>query len=684
MSDTVVTIVHTNEVVEPKDPWKVIVLLMIKNESRIIRRSIQAALKIADAVCISDTGSTDDTVQLLETYYPSLSIPARTYQHPWTNFGQNRTLSFEDAKAFCASLKWDPSRTYALAVDADMELVVEPAFNKQQDLGAKGYSLTQKAGSLHYINARLLRLDQPFKCVGATHEYWDGPNDGSPIPDSKLWINDKNDGGCKADKFTRDLKMLQEELKEQPTNVRTHFYLAQTYKCLGQKEESIEMYKRRITLGGWFEEVWYSHYMIANQYLELKKPEEAELWTLKAQAFNNYRAEALYQLVKHFRIVGQQWKAMHYYYEAKKIRRPQVALFQESEVYDHLLDYEYSVLQYYVNAADRREGLRACVKYLQNPLSTGYLENVFSNIEFYVQPLLKDQDQSQSSPLPLPRQGDYHPSSCSITKHNGALVLNARYVNYETSEQGAYTVRTSDGIVRTQNAFVPAIPGAYPPIQSVPYIQEDSALLEFQTNIMGLEDIRITSHKNKLFYTAASKSCNPQKQYRIVLGSYGSKLTESRVLESPGNSECEKNWLAVPDLDLTSDYPLFIHKWHPFEVGRVNGTQLDITTRFQTSPYFTKMRGSANAVRVKNEFWCLTHVVKYGSPRKYYHHIVVLDGSTLKPIRLSMPFYFKTHGIEYALGFHVESDQAQFVYSTFDATPRSVTVPVNQFEFLTL
>jgi tetratricopeptide (TPR) repeat protein len=680
MTDTVVTIVHSDEATPAKDPYKVIVLLMIKNESRIIRRSIQAALKIADAICISDTGSTDDTVQLLADYYPSLSIPAKTYQHQWTNFGQNRSLSFEDAKAFCQELKWDPSRTYALAIDADMEFVVEPAFDKQKDFGAKGYSLTQKAGSLHYINARLLRLDQPFKCVGATHEYWDGPNDGAPIPDTKLWINDKNDGGCKADKFTRDLKMLQEELKEQPTNVRTHFYLAQTFKCLGQKEESIEMYKRRIALGGWFEEVWYSHYMIGQLYLDLKKVEEAEFWILKGQAFNNYRAEGLYQLVKHFRIVGQQWKAMHYYLEAKKIRKPQIALFQESEVYDHLLDYEYTVLQYYVNAADRREGLRSCVKYLQNPQSTGFLENVFSNIEFYVQPLLKD----PGTLLPLPKQGDYHPSSCSITKHNGTLVLNARYVNYATSDQGAYTVRTSDSVVRTKNAFLPAVPGAYPPIESLPYVQEDEALVEFQTNIMGLEDVRIVSHKGTLFYTAASKSCNINKQYRIVLGSYGSKLSGSRVLESPSHSECEKNWLAVPDLDLTSDYPLFIHKWHPFEVGKVDGSKLNITTRFQTSPYFSKLRGSANAVKVKDEFWCLTHVVKYGTPRKYYHHIVVLDGATLKPIRLSMPFYFKTHGIEYCLGFHVDGDQVQFIYSTFDSSPRSVTVPVSQFEFLSV
>ena len=669
------------------DPIRVIVLLMIKNESRIICRSITSALKIADAICVSDTGSTDNTVQVLKDFYPTLSIPAKTYDHPWTNFGINRTKSFNDAKQFCHELNWDPARTYVLVIDADMELVVESSFDKQQDFGKKGYSLTQKAGTLHYINARLLRIDQPWKCVGATHEYWDGPNEGN-ISDSKLWINDRNDGGCKSDKFTRDLAMLEAELKEQPTNVRTHFYLAQTLKCLGRHEESIEYYKKRIELGGWYEEVWYAHYMIAHQYLELKKPEEAEMWVQKGQNFNSYRAESLYQLVKHFRIVGHQWKAMHYYLEAKKIRKPDVALFLESEVYDHLLDYEYTVLQYYVNAADRREGLRAAVKYLQHPLSVGYLENVFSNIEFYVQPLLANTANTANTAnpvtLPLPVQGTYAASSCAITKHEGQLVMNARYVNYDTSDKGVYTVKGDDGIVRTKNCFLPAIPGAFPPIQSLDYVKEDPTLIEYQTNVMGLEDVRITSHKGKLFYTAASKSSNPDTKYRIVLGSYGSNLSDSRVLESPGNSDCEKNWLAVSDLDLTSDFPLFIHKWHPFEVGKVNGTKLDITTRFQMAPYFMKMRGSANAVKYKDQFWCLTHVVKYGSPRKYYHHIMVLDGATLKPVRMSMPFYFKTHGIEYCLGFHVEQDTAQFAYSTFDSTPRMTTVPLSQFEFLSI
>ena len=53
--------------VEPAKP-RVIVLSMIKNESRIIKRCIQSTLSIADAICICDTGSTDNTVELLTEY----------------------------------------------------------------------------------------------------------------------------------------------------------------------------------------------------------------------------------------------------------------------------------------------------------------------------------------------------------------------------------------------------------------------------------------------------------------------------------------------------------------------------------------------------------------------------------------------------------------------------------------
>jgi len=650
---------------------RIIVLLMIKNESRIIRRSIQSALSIADAICVSDTGSTDGTVELLQAFYPTLSVPCRTYTHPWTNFGINRSKSFNDAKQFCYELDWEPTKTYVLAIDADMELVVEPAFNKQTDLTLKGYSLIQKAGSLHYANMRLMRLDCPWKCVGATHEYWDGPMEGT-IPDSKLWINDKNDGGCKADKYTRDLQMLQDELKEQPTNQRTHFYLAQTLKCLGKHDESIEFYKKRIELGGWYEEVWFSYYMIAQQYLNTGRPEEAELWTLKGQKYNNYRAESLYHLVKHFRIIGHQWKAMHYYYEAKRIPKPSVALFLESEIYDHLLDYEYTILQYYVNAADRKEGLRSSIKYLMKPESQPLLENVFSNLEFYVQPL-----PGTPTPMPFPSSDPFKPSSCSVTRLNDQLVMNARYVNYHTSNQGVYTAIDPENIVRTENMAITDLTKA-PEIQFM-----TSDLPTFPTHILGLEDVRLFAYNNQLFYTAATKSSTPDTNYHIVLGNYdisNNQLMNSRILDHPIKKPCEKNWLLLDH----NNKQTVLYNWSPLEILTVDPSS-NILQPFRTHPtppYFQKLRGSANPVLNNDKIWCLTHVVKHGTPRKYYHHFVILSKDTLKPELISTPFYFQTHGIEYCLGLDIQDNQATFYYSTWDADPRSLSVPLSAFEFI--
>ena len=661
-------------------PVRVIVLYMIKNESRIITRSIQSALKIADAICVSDTGSTDNTVQILRDFYPTLPIPAKTYEHPWTNFGINRTKSFNDAKQFCHELDWHPARTYALVIDADMELVVEPSFNKQIDLGQhQGYSLIQKAGTLHYANARLLRIDHMWTCKGATHEYWDGPM-GNNISDTKLWINDRNDGGCKSDKFTRDRDLLVQELKEQPTNVRTHFYLAQTYKCLGQREQSIDMYIKRIELGGWYEEVWYSYYMIGQMYLEMDKPFEAELWIQKGQKYSNYRAESLYLLVKHFRIAGDQWKSMHYYLQAKRIPKPQVALFLESEIYDHLLDYEYTVLQFYVNPL-RIEGCRASMRYMLKDQSVPLLDNVASNMEFYVEDL-KEATKPEDLKT-VPSIGPYRPSSVSVTRHQGSLITNVRYVNYHTSEQGIYTARDPENIVRTQNLCLrndswdklfPSDTSANP----YDFVKEDESVTTYPTNVMGYEDVRIFSDGSNVFFTAATKSLTNDGKIHMAYGSYNlasNSLSNVQVIPSPLGAECEKNWLFVPGNRI-------VYRWNPFQAGTIENGRLNLTTTYSVPPYFRQLRGSANGVLYNNTIVCLTHVVKYGTPRKYYHHLVTLEPTSLKPLSISLPFYFKTHGIEYCLGMDIEGDTITFYYSTFDAHPRTMKIPYNKIEFI--
>jgi len=273
-----------------------------------------------------------------------------------------------------------------------------------------------------------------------------------------------------------------------------------------------------------------------------------------------------------------------------------------------------------------------------------------------------------------------------------------RYVNYGVSDKGEYKARDTDNIVRTQNMYVPSaatlLGRSESPSQS--FIRDDPALATHPVNILGLEDVRLFSQNGTLVYTATSKSCTADGRYRMVMGTYdpsANQFCDSRILEPPTPTDCEKNWLMVPNKQSSEPEsqpesqspPLFVYKWHPFEAGTVaTDNRLTITTRYETPPYFMMMRGSANGILVNGRIWCLTHVVKYGTPRRYYHHIVVLNKDTLKPEEISTPFYFQTLGIEYCLGIHLNGakDGLVLYVSTFDADPKVVMVPLTAFEFL--
>jgi len=272
-----------------------VLILMVKNESRILRRCLDALVGTVDAFCIHDTGSTDTTRDIAQEFLQD--HPGSLTTSEWKTFGFNRTKSFEAARDCVQSLGWDLKQTYGLLLDADMVFV--PGKLKTHPLTELGYTLVQVAGNLEYPNTRIIRMDHPWVCRGVTHEYWDGPS--SALPKEVAWIDDRNDGGCKADKFERDARLLETGLEEEPTNGRYMFYLAQTYHSLGRFKDSIAMYKKRIATGGWFEEIWYSHYMIAQCYLSLKDPIRFESWMLRAVQSRPERAEALYKLTKYFR-----------------------------------------------------------------------------------------------------------------------------------------------------------------------------------------------------------------------------------------------------------------------------------------------------------------------------------------------------------------------------------------------
>lgn len=366
----------------PKSSVKVCLCMIVKNESKIIRRCLNAARPVIDYVSIVDTGSDDNTKEIIEEWCEGNSVKYVVHEEEFKNFSHNRTHSYTSAKASF------PDSDYFLLLDADMVLVVKPDFNKSA-LTADSYMIEQYSNVVRYWNVRLLgnkNIDK-WECVGVTHEYWQ-PEPSIPKT-SRLYsleIDDREDGGCKSDKYTRDERLLLEGYNDPdtPSGLKTRYtyYLGQTYECLGKHKEAIEWFtKRSEEKGSWEEEAWYAQYKIGMCYFVLGEEEKAVHTLLQSWNRRPWRAEPLYKLACYFRArhptpdrgVGMNNMSLLFALQAKEIPYPQTdVLFVEYDVYDYLIDVELAIVCFYVKG--KRNVGKAAARRLAQKLKEGKIK----------------------------------------------------------------------------------------------------------------------------------------------------------------------------------------------------------------------------------------------------------------------------------------------------------------------
>lgn len=629
---------------------------MIKNEEKILRRCLESVENLVDYFCITDTGSTDNSVVIAEDFLRTHK--GKVFNNEWKNFGHNRTLSFSNAKEYLTSIECDLATIYGLLIDADM-VFVQGRLGDQK-LTSTGYKFIQVNGSLEYYNTRLVRMDFPWKCVGVTHEYWDGHTES--IPKSICYIDDHNDGGSKSDKFQRDEMLLLQGVQDEPTNVRYVFYLAQTYKCLAKWKDAIVMYKKRIAMGGWRDEVWYSMYMIGLCHKSLNNIHKFEYWMQKAHDERPWRSEPIYELAKYFRETSKHHKAYYYCLIGSAIKFPENdVLFVDKIAYIDGFLYEKSILDYYVHT-DKRIGVRDSVAYLMKSCSLS--ASVIRNLSFYAAPISTN---IKSLNIPKPFGEDFRPSGINLLKYPFA---NVRYVNYLIPENNYY--RTKDGShIQTQNAYINIETG------EVSAKMDDSSITlpRFDTQVKGLEDIRLFTEGSKVKFLATNiREYDPN--IRMITGNYHIQTgtySDAVVLRSPENRGCEKNWLPIPNTDNV------IYDWSPLTVTKLDGTTI---CKHLVPPIFSLFRGSASPIEVNNKLITMVHIVDYNTTRKYYHLFVELDKDTYRPNKISLPFVFQNPTIEYCTSMYLKDSTIVCYPSIMDSNPYQLVIDMACIEWI--
>jgi glycosyltransferase involved in cell wall biosynthesis len=368
-------------------PVRICYSAIFKNESRNVYRCLDALKPIINFVCICDTGSQDSTIELVEQWGKENNIPTKVYSGPtqtFKNFGYNRTLAYKKAvEAF-------PLADYLLLVDADMVIKIEPTFDKQK-LTGNFYLFEQVTNHLRYWNTRLISTAYKWESVGVTHEYWNcKKKDTHGIKTKDIWIHDIGDGGCKDDKFKRDIRLLTEGLNDPETNTflrgRYMFYLANTYKDLNEYQNGIDWYQKRIDHDGWVEEIYYSYFNMGKCYLGLRETAKATECFLLAWDKHPTRAETLYELSKLYR-EKEKYKVSYMYAEKGfKIKYPENdSLFIVNSVYEYLFLEELYLTGFYNGPEGKQKGKACIIKLLsmKGKIPDNKFKLAVANAHFY-------------------------------------------------------------------------------------------------------------------------------------------------------------------------------------------------------------------------------------------------------------------------------------------------------------
>lgn len=305
-------------------------VMIVKNEAAVIRRCLDSVKPIIDSWIVCDTGSMDGTQEVVREALRD--VPGTLHDIPWIDFGQARTAALKLAKG---------KAKYHLLIDADMTVNVDGKL--RDNLTADCY-LVRQEGDVEYWVTRLVSDRHNWQYIGATHEFIHAGTAENREKLPELSVRHHEDGGARKGKYERDIGLLKKELETDPDNSRSVFYLAQSYRDIGNLPQAMEWYEKRTEMGGWDEEVWYSCYQVARLQHRLRVAWPLVLSRyLEAYRFRPSRLEPLFYVARFYRETEQYPLGFLFSRTTIETPYPDDILFVEKTVYQYELPQEYAI-----------------------------------------------------------------------------------------------------------------------------------------------------------------------------------------------------------------------------------------------------------------------------------------------------------------------------------------------------
>ncbi len=259
--------------------------MIVKNEEENLDRCLISARDVVDEIIIVDTGSTDRTIEIAESY------GAKVFNHPWEG-------SFSKARNY--SLKY-ATCDWILYLDADEELNKEDAprlkeiaensdecqvasfiiKNKYKDSTQEGFAqmvrFFKNFSGIHYKGIVHNAIQYRGKCLYSTITII---HHGYNLSEEKM-----------EEKFLRTSTLLKKQIETDPHIPVPYMYIGIAYMDRRYYDHAITNSKKAISLaeenGFNNKDFLVSYYIVSAAYFELNEFKDSELYALKAVELDN-------------------------------------------------------------------------------------------------------------------------------------------------------------------------------------------------------------------------------------------------------------------------------------------------------------------------------------------------------------------------------------------------------------
>ena len=375
--------------------------MIVKDESHIIESTLEklcAKIRI-DYWVICDTGSSDNTGQIIKDFFKKKNIPGELHNNKWLNFGHNRTLALEQAY----------NKTDLLLIfDADDELVGN--INLPDQLLFDRYRI--RVGSdidTRYYRPTLINNRKRFRFKGVIHEFLhcDGPFTETTVHGDYYVSSGKcGNRSIDPDKYLKDAIILQNayneaiEANDEFLYMRYAYYCANSYRdqvtMTGDKKwysEAIKWYKVVLTHPNqWNQESYNACRYLYVCYDKLGEKERGFFYLVESFKYDKERVECLYPLVVHYCCNNMNETAYNYYLHVKDFYENRYLtagfsnkLFVEPNTYNFHFPY------YMIIVADRLKDRNCGIKMYeiiftkkQPGITEWHIKNLLFNLQFFL------------------------------------------------------------------------------------------------------------------------------------------------------------------------------------------------------------------------------------------------------------------------------------------------------------